>query len=49
MAKKKTLKQLRFLESKGSPLDKKQKTKMEKEIRSGKVKITGKKKPKKKN
>lgn len=41
---KKSLKQLRFLESKGSPLSNKQKTKMEKEIKSGKLKITGKKK-----
>lgn len=41
---KKSLKQLRFLESKGSPLSSKQKIKMEKEIRSGKLKITGKKK-----
>jgi hypothetical protein len=46
MAKKKSLKQLRFLESKGSPLSEEQKHKMEKEIRTGKVKITGKKKRK---
>jgi hypothetical protein len=42
----KSLKQLRYLESKASPLTEKQKKKMEKEIRTGKVKITGKKKKK---
>lgn len=46
MAKKKTAKQVRYLLSKGSPLERKEKEKLKKELKEHKVKITKKKKKK---